>query len=410
MSSARADDGGAALLASLRERIRRDGPMPLDEYMRLCQADPEHGYWQRAGSIGAAGDFITAPEISQVFGELIGLWCAVVWQGMSRPAPLRLIELGPGRGTLMRDALRAARRVPGFLDATTVHLVEASAPLREMQRQAFLPPLGGSPPPPHAEGVSSTRRGEGLGVGGAMTANVLHPPPPSPTRGEGVPLAIAWHDSLEQVPDDAAIVIANEFLDALPIRQLEYLDGGWRERVVDIDAQGVLRLAAGSRVDLGVEGLDAPPEQGVILELRAGEDQLLAQLARRQAPFTALFIDYGPAGSAHGDTLQAVHRHAWVDPLSLPGIADLTAHVQFASLAHKARAMGLVADGPITQAEFLGRLGIAERAARLMAANSERAGEIETGVQRLMSPTGMGELFKAMALRSRTLPSPPPFV
>ena len=111
--------------------------MPVDEYMRLCQADPEHGYWQRAGSIGAGGDFITAPEISQVFGELIGLWCAVVWQGMGRPAPLRLIELGPGRGTLMRDALRAAEKVPGFLDATTVHLIEASAPLRELQRRTL---------------------------------------------------------------------------------------------------------------------------------------------------------------------------------------------------------------------------------------------------------------------------------
>ena len=152
------------------------------------------------------------------------------------------------------------------------------------------------------------------------------------------------------------------------------------------------------------------PEPGAILELRAGEDELLAQLARRQAPHVALFIDYGPAESAYGDTLQAVHRHAWVDPLSLPGIADLTAHVQFASLARKARATGLAADGPITQAEFLGSLGIAERAARLMAANPDRAGEIETGAQRLMSPTGMGELFKAMAVRSGTLPPPPPFV
>src|SRR6476620_7702013 len=149
MSSARADDGGAALLARLRERIRRGGPMPVDEYMRVCQADPEHGYWQRAGSIGAGGDFITAPEISQVFGELIGLWCAVVWQGMGRPAPLRLVELGPGRGTLMRDALRAAGKVPGLLDATTVHLIEASVPLREVQRQAFPPPLWGSSPPHH---------------------------------------------------------------------------------------------------------------------------------------------------------------------------------------------------------------------------------------------------------------------
>src|SRR6476620_6151183 len=135
MSSARADDGGAALLARLRERIRRGGPMPVDEYMRVCQADPEHGYWQRADSIGAGGDFITAPEISQVFGELIGLWCAVVWQGMGRPAPLRLIELGPGRGTLMRDALRAARRVPGFLEAATLHLVEISDALRVAQRE-----------------------------------------------------------------------------------------------------------------------------------------------------------------------------------------------------------------------------------------------------------------------------------
>jgi NADH dehydrogenase [ubiquinone] 1 alpha subcomplex assembly factor 7 len=375
--------------------------MPVDEYMRLCQADPEHGYWQRAGSIGAEGNFITAPEISQVFGELIGLWCAVVWQGMSRPAPLRLIELGPGRGTLMRDALRAARRVPGFLDATTVHLIEASAPLRELQRRTLASMRRPDAPPPC---------GEGLGVGGITTVLESPPPYPSPTRGEGAPLAIAWHELLDQVPEGPAIVIANEFLDAFPIRQLVFRDGAWRERVIGVDVHGNLRFAVGPKMDCPDEGPRTPPEAGAILELRASEDELLSQLARRQAPFTALFIDYGPAGSAYGDTLQAVHRHAWVDPLSLPGVADLTAHVRFASLAHKARVMGLVADGPITQAEFLGRLGIAERAARLMAANSERAGEIETGVQRLMSPTGMGELFKAMAVRSRTLPSPPPFV
>jgi NADH dehydrogenase [ubiquinone] 1 alpha subcomplex assembly factor 7 len=398
------------LLARLRERIRRDGPMPLDEYMRLCQADPEHGYWQRAGSIGAGGDFITAPEISQVFGELIGLWCAVVWQGMGRPAPLRLIELGPGRGTLMRDALRAAGKVPGLLDSLTVHLVEASAAMRALQWQAF-------PPPSRRRRASGTTWGRDREGGIAEQLQSGLPPPLSPphvvskTRlrhdGEGDLAAICWHETFDEVPDGPAIVIANEFLDALPIRQILFLDGVWRERVVEIDAQGDLRFAAGPRVDLEIEG---PPEPGAILELRAGEDEVLSQLARRQAPFTALFIDYGPAGSLNGDTLQAVHRHAWVHPLSLPGIADLTAHVQFASLAHKARAMGLVADGPIIQAEFLGRLGIAERAARLMTANPERAGEIETGVQRLMSPTGMGELFKVMAVRSRTLPSPPPFV
>src|SRR2546423_7764667 len=140
MSNARADDGEAALLEVLRGRIRRDGPMPVDRYMDACLADPQHGYWHRADTIGAAGDFITAPEISQIFGELIGLWCAVVWQGMGRPTPLRLVELGPGRGTLMRDALRAARAVSGFLDATTVHLIEASKALRETQRHG-LPPL-----------------------------------------------------------------------------------------------------------------------------------------------------------------------------------------------------------------------------------------------------------------------------
>jgi NADH dehydrogenase [ubiquinone] 1 alpha subcomplex assembly factor 7 len=377
MSNPRADDGEAPLLAKLRALIRRDGPMPVDRYMHLCQADPEHGYWQQARSIGAGGDFITAPEISQVFGELIGLWCAVVWQGMGRPAPLRLIELGPGRGTLMRDALRAARTVHGILDALAIHLIETSPPLRALQEQAF--------PPRHAEGVSSTRRGKGK-----------CPP-------------VIWHSSIDDVPDGLAIIIANEFLDALPIRQLVFVDGTWRERMIDADAEGRLRFATGPTVDHEAKG-PAQPEASAILELRTGEDEVVARLAGRQSPLVALFIDYGPAEPAYGDTLQAVYRHASVDPLSLPGRADLTAHIRFASLADKARAAGLVVDGPIVQAEFLGRLGIAERAARLMAANPERASEIETGVHRLMSPTGMGEQFKAMTVRSGTLPPLPPFV
>jgi NADH dehydrogenase [ubiquinone] 1 alpha subcomplex assembly factor 7 len=377
MCSAPAEGGETPLLARLRECIRRDGPMPVDRYVRICQSDPDAGYWQRAGSIGAGGDFITAPEISQVFGELIGLWCAVVWRSMGRPASLRLIELGPGRGTLMRDALRAGGAVPGFLDATTVHLIEASAPLRELQRHTL-----------------------------ALIRRRDSPPP----CGEGKRPPIFWHSSIDHVPDGAVIVIANEFLDALPIRQLVFVDGIWRERVVETDAQGALRFATGPRLDLEVEGPGARPEPAAILELRAGEDEMLAQLARRQAPHVALFIDYGPAEAAYGDTLQAVREHMWVDPLSLPGSADLTAHVRFAPLARKARGAGLAADGPITQAEFLGLLGATERAARLMAANPMRAGEIETGVQRLISPTGMGALFKVLAVRSGTLPPPPPFV
>jgi SAM-dependent MidA family methyltransferase len=374
MPHARADAGEPALIEELRARIRRDGPIPVDQFMRACLAHPRHGYWQRAGSIGAGGDFITAPEISQVFGELVGLWCAVVWQGMGRPAPLRLVELGPGRGALMRDALRAARAVPAFLDAVAVHLVEVSGPLREVQRQALSPPLA------------------------------------PPRKGEGNPVAIAWHDTLAQVAGGPAIVVANEFLDALPIRQLVFLDGTWRERVVDVDAQGALLFAAGPEVEVADDAAAGSPPPGAILEFRAGEDELIGELARRRAPHVALFIDYGPAELAYGDTLQAVRRHAYVDPLGSPGTADLTAHVQFARLADKARAAGLAAYGPITQAEFLGRLGIVERAARLMAANPAQASDIEAGVQRLLSPTGMGQLFKVLAVCTNGLPPPPPFV
>lgn len=329
--------------------------------MQACLDDPRDGYWQRAATIGAGGDFITAPEISQAFGEIIGLWSAVVWQGMGRPSPLRLVELGPGRGTLMRDALRAAQAVPQFFDAAAVHLVEASEPLRALQEQA----------------LASHRS------------------------------AVTWHRALNDVPPGAAIVIANEFLDALPIRQLVRGGDVWHERVVDVAADVGLRFVAGLPVEL--KGCMQAERPGAIVELRAGEDDLLAALAARTNPHIALFMDYGPADLSFGDTLQAVRRHVYTDPFAEPGMADLTAHVQFAALAQKARAAGLTAHGPITQAEFLGRLGIVERAQRLMAANMGRAGQIEAAVQRLISPGGMGGLFKAMAVGSPHLPPPPPF-
>ncbi len=354
------------LLAELGERIRRHGPMRVDEFMETCHAHPRYGYRRKIGSIGAGGDFVTAPEISQVFGELIGLWCAVVWESMGRPAPVRVVELGPGRGTLMRDALRAGNAMPGFLPALSVHLVEVSEPMRRLQRAALF-------------------RGD--------------------AGGEHAP-AVTWHDTMTDVPDGPAIVVANELLDALPIRQLVHDGQTWRERVVALGHGGRLELAAGDAVELQSA---VPPYQGAIAELRAGEDELMRALAARTAPCAALLIDYGPAEPSFGDTLQAVRGHAYADPLAEPGAADLTAHVQFAVLTRKARAAGLAADGPITQAEFLGRLGVAERTARLMAANPSRAGEIEAATQRLMSPGGMGQLFKAMAVRSPSLPVPPPF-
>jgi SAM-dependent MidA family methyltransferase len=394
MSNARAEDAEAPLLEVLRARIRQDGPLPLDEYMRICLADPEHGYWQRGDTIGADGDFITAPEISQAFGELIGLWCAVVWQSMGRPSSLRLVELGPGRGTLMRDALRAARAVPHFLDALDVHLVEVSAPLRELQRQT----LASSPSP-----ASSPR------WRGPTQLSTRDQPAVVDPRSLGDD--VTWHATLGEVPSGPAIVIANEFLDTLPIRQLVFRDGAWRARVVEIGTCGALQFAAKEIAEVDpVELPEEPPRPGAIVELRAGEEELLAALGKRPTPCVALLIDYGPARSTYGDSLQAVRRHTYVDPLSLPGRTDLTAHVRFARLAQKARAAGLAVDGPITQGEFLASLGIVERASKLMAANPARAGEIEAGVQRLISPTGMGELFKVLAVRSHGLPPPPPFV
>ena len=338
--------------------------MRVDDFMEACHAHPLYGYRHKANSIGATGDFVTAPEISQVFGELIGLWSAVVWETMGRPAPLRLIELGPGRGTLMRDALRAGKAMPGFLSAISVHLVEVSEPMRRLQRPTLLGSIGDNAP------------------------------------------AVTWHDVLADVPEGAAIVIANELLDALPIRQIVHDGRTWRERVVALGTDGRLQFAAGDAVEFRST---IPVQHGAIVELRAGEDELLAALAARTDPYAALFVDYGPAEPSFGDTLQAVHGHAYIDPLAEPGAADLTAHVQFAALAQKARAAGLAADGPIAQAEFLGRLGIVERTARLMAANPSRAAEIEAATQRLMSPGGMGQLFKAIVVRSPSVPAPPPF-
>jgi SAM-dependent MidA family methyltransferase len=358
MSHAPADSG--VLLDSLRQRIARHGPMRVDEYMRACLEDPRHGYWQRTATIGAGGDFITAPEISQIFGELIGLWCMMIWESMGRPSLLHLVELGPGRGTLMQDALRVTQKRPEFADAVSVHLIEASVPLRGIQRRVL------------------------AGWSGR----------------------VSWHDGLAEVPPGAAVVIANEFLDALPVRQLVYGPDAWHERVVDASPDGGLRFAVGPRAEFSSV---RQPEPGAIVELRAGEDDLLRTLSARAESLAALFMDYGPAEAVFGDTLQAVRRHAYADPLADPGIADLTAHVHFASMAQKIRAAELAAYGPVTQLEFLGRLGILERAQRLMAANPTRAPEIETAVLRLISPTGMGGLFKAMAAASRDLPPPPPF-
>ncbi len=360
------------LALKLKERIRREGPITVAEYMRACLHDPEHGYYRRMPAIGAAGDFVTAPEISQVFGELIGLWCAVVWQQMGAPEVVHLVELGPGRGTMMRDALRAARVLPGFREAVRVHLVESNATLREVQRETL--------------------------------------------AASGVP--VSWSRELSEIEDaippsgSGTIVVGNEYLDALAIEQSIFRSGIWRDRCVGLDTAGRLVYCEGAQLD-GFKPLwrETRIAQDGDIEERCPEFLIVSMdLARIAAkgPLVALFIDYGHAGPAAGETLQAVLAHAPVSPLLAPGESDLTAHVDFALLAGICMDAGLV-DGPVTQAEFLGSLGIVERASRLMAANPAKAGEIETGVARLIAPNARGSRFKAIGIRSLDLPPLPGF-
>lgn len=361
--TARADETPLARL--LIERIKHAGPISVRDYMDACLNHPEHGYYRNRAAIGAQGDFITAPEISQVFGELIGLWAAVVWQQMGAPSRVRLVELGPGRGTLMRDMLRAARKVPGFRDALAVILVEQNVTLAAMQRAAL------------------------------ADAGI-------PTR---------WTDDLSAVGEpsheDATIVIANEFLDVIPVRQSEWTGERWAERGVGVDQAGALAFVhlASTEAPLGAPA-DLRP--GTIVETRDAGPVVAALSGLADAgPVAALFVDYGYDSAAIGDTLQAMRGQRYDHPLAAPGAADLTAHVDFAAVAADVRAAGLALDGPRTQAEFLGALGIVERTSRLMSANPQAAAGLEAGTARLLAPTGMGTLFKVLGVRRNDLPPLP---
>ena len=352
-----------ALAEEIRERIRRDGPIGVDAYMELCLHHPTHGYYRRGRPIGAAGDFVTAPEVSQMFGELIGLWCAAVWQAMGRPQSVRLVELGPGRGTLLADALRAVRTVPAFRDAIDLHLVESSQSLRAEQA--------------------------------ALLADA-HP---------------TWHERFETVPPGPVLIVANEFFDALPIRQFERVGNAWQERVVTLaPSSQALRFAAADSIPVEA-GLGCAPS-GAIVERAPAREALAAALAERIAAEggAALIVDYGPERPGFGDTLQAVKRHSRHDALDEPGNADLTAHVDFSALASAALREGARVFGPVPQGRFLKVLGIDARAARLrQGASADQAADIDAALRRLTGTHGMGELFKALALTHPALDTPPGF-
>ncbi len=338
-------------------RIRATGPISVADYMEEAGAF----YYASGDPFGAAGDFITAPEISQVFGELIGLWCAELWQRLSAPNPVLLVELGPGRGTLMADALRATRNVPGFAAASHLHLIERSPSLRQMQ---------------------------------AKTLDAF---------------AAQWHDGIGTLPAGPMLLIANEFLDALPIRQFERHDGAWRERCVGLAANGEdLIFALAPKPSPFAAQLPATADAAVA-ELAPAAAALGAALGARIAREggAALFVDYGYFPSACGDTLQAVRRHRPHEILAEPGTADLTAHVDFAAFADAARAGGAEVYGPVTQRSFLRTLGIEAREAALLShATQAQAQTIRAGCRRLIAPDEMGTLFKVMALGQKGAPSP----
>jgi SAM-dependent MidA family methyltransferase len=319
----------------IKALIRHDGPMSVASYMALALGDPEHGYYATREPFGRGGDFVTAPEVSQMFGELIGLWCLVVWQRMGSPERFELVELGPGRGTLMADLWRAASIRRGFVEAARVHLVETSRRLRAAQAETL--------------------------------AHLPRPP--------------VWHDDIASLPLGPAIIVANEFFDALPVRQFALTEDGWRERVIGLDDETCRPAGA-------IAGA------------------LASRVAAQGGAFLA--IDYGYAEGC-GDTLQAVRAHAFADPLSEPGRADLTAHVDFGALANAARGAGARVHGPMTQGDFLVKLGLLDRAASLGADKAvEARDELTAAVDRLAGPSGMGTLFKVLAATSPRF-VPPPF-
>jgi len=333
--------------------------MPVARYMELCLTHPEHGYYITHDPLGREGDFITAPEVSQMFGELLGLWAAATWRAMGAPKNVRLVELGPGRGTMMADMLRAIRVVPTFYQALTVHLVEINPALREKQRQSL----------------------------------------------SGIKANAHWHDSIDDVPDGPALIFANEYFDALPINQAVFARDGWHERVVDVNDKDQLVFDVAPeplpRFELLLSDLLRVAPLGAIFEWRSPHEVM--KLARRLRQFggAALVIDYGHSRSDAGDTFQAIARHSFADPLKNPGQSDLTAHVDFEALARSAEDVDARVHGPIEQGQFLKRLGIETRAATLVSkASTQVAADVTTALRRLVGTGrgGMGALFKVLGI------------
>jgi NADH dehydrogenase [ubiquinone] 1 alpha subcomplex assembly factor 7 len=345
------------LVEHVKGIIRAHGPIPIAEFMRLALTARADSYYMRGDPFGRTGDFVTAPEIGQVFGELIGVWCVDVWRRLGSPARLRLVEMGPGRGTLMKDALRAARVEPAFVKAADVVLVEVSPTLCRAQKEAL-------------------------------------------ARSEA--RSLAWCERIEDVGGEGPLVlVANELFDALPIRQFVRGAHGWFERCVGLDGDEGLILGAAPepapRALVPASFAEAPI--GAIFEIAPAREAMARTIGERLAASSgaALVIDYGFAGPSLGDTLQAVRRHGYADVLRDVGEADLTSHVDFTALAAAFAGCGARLLGPVRQGEFLDRLGARERTAALKRhARPEQAAELDRAYARLTSPRAMGEMFKVL--------------
>lgn len=351
-----------ALGEKIKTIIRANGPISVTDYFSLCLADPQHGYYRTREPFGPAGDFVTAPEISQLFGEMLGIFIVHAWQRHGTPANVRFVEVGPGRGTMMSDMLRVIQRLaPPLYETMSVHLVETSERLRDVQQEKL-----------------SAHGGK-----------------------------LSWHADFDTVPPGFTLIAANELFDAIPIRQFVRTPTGFRERVVGLDADDELSFTVGvatldpALLPSGHQNVAA----GTVFEIAPARQAVMTALCERLTAHggTALIIDYGHMATAFGDTLQAVRMHEYDPALAHPGEADLTSHVDFQHLAETARAAGAYINGCVHQGDFLVGLGIMERAGVL---GKDREENIQSGIQLAVDRLAgagegkMGELFKVLAVSS----------
>lgn len=347
--------------------ITLNGPITLAEYMHICMADPQHGYYKTQQSIGRKGDFITAPEISQMFGELIGAWCIAVWRDLGKPNPFCLAELGPGKGTLMSDLLRTAKADPSFLDAAKIVLVETSEHLVNKQKNT-------------------------------LPENLI-------ASGK-----ISWLIDINELPDLPTIIIGNEFLDVVPFRQYIKTKSGWNEIGIGLSPENKLqKVALAGNLDAECLPVGAEKEtEGAVFEMSPAREAIVETICHHLTDNSGacLLIDYGHLASGFGDTFQAISNHSYADTLQCPGQADLTSHVDFQTL-EKAAKKYAPNIATTTQSEFLLSLGLLERAGSLGSGKDNTTQDaIRTQVERIASPDHMGELFKVLGFSTNKIKLP----